>query len=146
MILCPLLPAFFSKFPIILWNIVLALSFCHLSFLFPCPFFLFFLFLSARALFSWYFFPIRPYLFPPPWGGGGGGGIFQYIDPWSLLYQLFHLLRIERNPDPAKWCGSDPIPIRIHNTAYQCTRMRGVCYPCSQSPLKPKSVKPTEHH
>jgi hypothetical protein len=31
-------------------------------------------FLSARALFSWYFFPIRPYLFPPP----RGGGIFQY--------------------------------------------------------------------
>ncbi len=49
----------------------------------------------------------------------------------NLLYQLFHLLRIERNPDPAKWCGSDPIPIRIHNTAYQCARIRGVCYPYS---------------
>ncbi len=92
--ICPLLPAFFSKFPIISWNIVLALSFCHLSFLFPCPFFLFLLFSSARALFSWYFFPIRPYLFPPP----RGGGIFQYIDPCLL------------DPDPDSESGStDPI-------------------------------------
>ncbi len=75
MIFCPLLPAFFSKFPLILilWNIVLALSFCHFSFLFPCPFFLFFLFLSARALLLWYFFPLRPYL-------------IQYTDPWDLFY------------------------------------------------------------
>ncbi len=56
-ILCPLLPAFFSKFPRILWNIVLALSFCHFSLLFPCPFFLFLTFLLRRALFLWYFSP-----------------------------------------------------------------------------------------
>ncbi len=65
MILCPLLPAFFSKFPIILLNIVI--------FSFPLSFLSFSSFLSAHAFFSWYFFPIRPYLFPPPRGGGGGG-------------------------------------------------------------------------
>ncbi len=72
MILCPLLPAFFSKFPLILWNIVLALSFCHLSFLFPCPFFLFLLFCRRARC----FFPIRPYF--------GGGGYFPIYRPLQL--------------------------------------------------------------
>jgi hypothetical protein len=32
----------------------------------------------------------------------------------KFAYKLFHLLRIDTDPDPAKLCGSDPI--RIHNT------------------------------
>ncbi len=44
-------------------SVILSLFF---SFLFPCPFFLFLLFLSAHTLFFWYFFPLMPYLFPPP--------------------------------------------------------------------------------
>ncbi len=45
------------------WSVFLSLIFSFLlSFLSFPPF------LSARVLFSWYFFPIRPYLFPP-WGG-----------------------------------------------------------------------------
>ncbi len=27
-----------------------------------------------------------------------------------------HALDVDPDPDPAKWCGSDPIRIRIHNT------------------------------
>ncbi len=49
--------------------------FLSLIFSFPLSFLSLSPFLSVRALFSWYFFPIRPYLFPPP--GGGGGGVFS---------------------------------------------------------------------
>ncbi len=70
MILCPLLPAFFSKFPIILWNIVLALSLCHLSFLFPCPFFLFLLYCRRARIVFMIFFPHQAIFIPPPPGGG----------------------------------------------------------------------------
>ncbi len=58
MILCPLLPSFFSKFlKHSSFSVILSLFF-----LFSCPFFLFLLFLSVRALFLCYFFPLRPYL------------------------------------------------------------------------------------
>ncbi len=56
---------FFSKFPIILWNIVLALSFCHLSFLFPCPFFLFLLFCRRARCFHDIFSPTG-HIYSPP--------------------------------------------------------------------------------
>ncbi len=74
--ICPLLPAFFFQ---VSHNVM------SLIFSFPLSFLSFSPFLSAHALFSWYFFPIRPFLFPPP--PGGGGGIFQYIDPWSSLWR-----------------------------------------------------------
>ena len=61
---------FFSKFPIILWNIVLALSLCHLSFLFPCPFFLFLLFCRRARVVFMIFFPHQAIFIPPPPGGG----------------------------------------------------------------------------
>ncbi len=54
----------FSKFPIILWNIVLALSFCLLSFLFPCPFFLFLLFCRRARCFHDIFSPSGHIYFP----------------------------------------------------------------------------------
>ena len=78
MILCPLLPAFFFQ---VSHNFMKHCS-CSVTYLFFSPFLsLFFsFFVGAGALFSWYFFPIRPYLFPPP-PGEGGGGIFQYIYP-----------------------------------------------------------------
>ncbi len=83
MILCPLLPAFFFQvshnfMKHCSWSVFLSLIFS-----FPLSFLAFSPFLSARLLFSWYFFPIRPYLFPPP--PPGVGGIFQYIDPWFFL-------------------------------------------------------------
>ncbi len=46
----------------------------------------------------------------------------------SQVYQLFNLLGLDTvsdryslnaDPDPAKWCGSSPIRIRIHNTSWQ---------------------------
>ncbi len=46
----------------------------------------------------------------------------------SQVYQLLNLLGLDTNPDrhsldadpdPAKWCGSNPIRIRIHNTTWQ---------------------------
>ncbi len=78
---------FFSKFPIILWNIVLALSF-YLFFSLVLSFFL-----LARALFSWYFFPIRPYLFPPP----PGGRYFPIYRPLNgLLAILKNILELEQ--------------------------------------------------
>jgi hypothetical protein len=41
-----------------------------------------------------------------------------------MVFQLFHLLGIDTYPDrpdadPEKWCESDPIRIRIHNTDLQ---------------------------
>jgi hypothetical protein len=35
----------------------------------------------------------------------------------SLVYQIFHLLGIDTDPDSAKLCEFDPI--RIHNTDFQ---------------------------
>ncbi len=61
---------FFSKFPIILWNIVLALSFCHLSFLFPCPFYFFLLICPRARCFHDIFSPSGHIYSPPPPGGG----------------------------------------------------------------------------
>ena len=57
-----------------------------LIFSFPFSFLYFSPFLSARALFSWYFFPIRPYLFPPP--GERGGGYFPIYRPLDNLRVL----------------------------------------------------------
>jgi hypothetical protein len=56
-------------------------------------------FLSARALFSWYFFPIRPYLFPPQ-----GGGYFPIYRPLAVIVFVSQTL----NPDLYGY-GSGPV-------------------------------------
>jgi hypothetical protein len=42
---------------------------------------------------------------------------WNFLENSLLLYQHFQKLRIDTDPDPSKWCGSDPIQIRIQNTA-----------------------------
>ncbi len=74
MILCPLLPPFFSKFSIILWNIVLALSFCHFSF--PVSFLSFSPFFVGTRVVFMIFFPPQAIF------------IFQYINPWIIQSPL----------------------------------------------------------
>jgi hypothetical protein len=126
MIFCPLLPAFFSKFPIILWNMVLALSFCHLSFLFPCPFFLFLLFYrrSAHSLFLWYFFPLRPYLFPPPRGGGGYFPIYRPLRfRWSGSVPKCHGSGKRDKKNTGMWYLSNQ-PCRLPNPCWYCGHAR----------------------
>ncbi len=82
MILCPLLPAFFSKFPMIYeTSFLLCLFVTYLFFSLVLSFFFSFFF-GARVVFI-LFFPHPAIFIPPP--PPGGGGIFQYIDPCPLL-------------------------------------------------------------
>jgi hypothetical protein len=80
MILCPLLPAFFSKFPIILLNIVLAMHFVTYLFFSLVLSFFFSFFVGVRVVFM-IFFPHQAIFIPPPRGGGGGGGYFPTYRP-----------------------------------------------------------------
>ncbi len=112
MILCPLLPAFFSKFPIILWNIVLALSFCHFSFLFPCNFFLFLLFCRCMRCFYDILFPQAIFI-PPPLRGGGGGVIFQYINPCNQLFWSFLEFRNITALEHLKFCSPSTCAVSL---------------------------------
>ena len=45
-----------------------------------------------------------------------------------FVYQLTNLILLDTDPDPAKWCGSDLIRIRIHNK-FKCSNSSWCCCP-----------------
>ena len=80
----------FSKFPIILWNIVLALTFVNYLFFSLVHSFFFSFFVGARVVFM-IFFPHQAIFIPPP--PPGVGGYFPIYRPLLKIVSL--LLRLE---------------------------------------------------